>query len=174
MECTLLIVLTRLFHPEQPLILQMMMLMQIIRELYMMKRKVVERKRRLQKLLLQRNGGPATHIVLVAAAPSFSPACAINTPRPSSGNDLLTKEWLPQTAKKKDLGEGFKTYDLVDVNGGLWYSILVFTFWHDQVEKGVMPEPNMNSNYIGLYKTCKYTFQIMLTPKPKRPVPKKK
>ena len=163
MECTLLIVLTRLFHPEQPLILQMMMLMQIIRELYMMKRKVVERKRRLQKLLLQRNGGPATHIVLVAAAPSFSPACAINTPRPSSGNDLLTKEWLPQTAKKKDLGEGFKTYDLVDVNGGLWYSILVFTFWHDQVEKGVMPEPNMSSNYIGLYKTCKYTFQIMLT-----------
>ena len=79
------------------------------------------------------------------------------------GTTLLTKEWLPQTAKKKDLGEGFKTYDLVDVNGGLWYSILVFTFWHDQVEKGVMPEPNMSSNYIGLYKTCKYTFQIMLT-----------
>ena len=28
------------------------------------------------------------------------------------GTTLLIKEWLPQTAKKKDTGEGFKTYDL--------------------------------------------------------------
>ena len=90
------------------------------------------------------------------------------------GTTLLIKEWLPRTAKKKETGEEFKTYDLVDVNGGLWYGVPIFTFWRDQVDKGAMPEPDMTSNYIGLYKTHEDTFQIMLTPKPKRPPPKKK
>ena len=58
-------------------------------------------------------------------------------------------------------------YDLVDVNGGLWYGVLIFTFWHDQVDKGVMLEPNMEHKYIGLYKTHEDMFQIMLMPKPK-------
>ena len=69
------------------------------------------------------------------------------------GPSLLIKEWLPRTAKKKETGEEFKTYDLVDINGGLWYGVPIFTFWWDQVDKGVMPEPDMNNNYIGLYKT---------------------
>ena len=56
-------------------------------------------------------------------------------------------------------------YDQVDVNSGLWYSVPIFTFWRNQVNKGAMPEPNMSSNYIRLYKTHKDTFQIMLTPK---------
>ena len=90
------------------------------------------------------------------------------------GTTLLIKEWLPRTAKKKETGEEFRTYDLVDVNGGLWYGVPIFTFWRDQVDKGAMPEPDMSSNYIGLYKTHEDTFQIMLTPKPKRPPPKKK
>ena len=59
---------------------------------------------------------------------------------------------MPRTAKKKETGEEFKTFDLVDVNGGLWYGVPIFTFWHDQVEKSVMPEPNMEHNYIRLYK----------------------
>ena len=41
--------------------------------------------------------------------------------------------------------EEFKTNDLVDVNSGLWYGVPIFTFWQDQVEKGVMPEPDMNT-----------------------------
>ena len=90
------------------------------------------------------------------------------------GTTLLIKEWLPRTAKKKETSEEFRTYDLVDVNGGLWYGVLIFTFWRDQVEKGVMPEPDMSSNYIGLYKMHEDTFQIMLTPKLKHPPPKKK
>ena len=90
------------------------------------------------------------------------------------GTTLLIKEWLPQTCKKKETGEEFKTYDLVDVNGGFWYGVPIFTFWREQVDKGAMPEPDMTNNYIGLYKTHNDTFQIMLTPKSKRPPPKKK
>ena len=90
------------------------------------------------------------------------------------GTTLLIKEWLPRTAKKKDTGEEFKTYDLVNVNGGLWYGVPIFTFWREQVDNGVMPEPDMSNNHIGLYKTHDDTFQIMLTLKPKRPAPKKK
>ena len=86
----------------------------------------------------------------------------------------LTKEWLPHTCKKKETGEEFKTFNLVEINGGLWYRVLIFTFWHKQVDKGAMPESDMTSNYIGLYKTHEDTFQIMLIPKPKRLTPKKK
>ena len=49
--------------------------------------------------------------------------------------------------------EEFKTFDLVDVNGSLWYGVPIFTFWRDQVDKGSMPEPDISNNYIGLYKT---------------------
>ena len=52
-------------------------------------------------------------------------------------------------------------------DGSLLYVVPIFTFWQDQVNKGMMPEPDMSSNYIGLYKTHDNTFQIMLTPKPK-------
>ena len=81
---------------------------------------------------------------------------------------------MSRTAKKKETGEEFQTYDLVDVNGGLWYGVPIFTFWRNQVDKGAMPEPDMEHNYIGLYKTHEDMFQIMLTPKPKCPQPKKK
>ena len=129
----------------------------------------------------------------VAAAPAVKKQCAGNHYRPGccgtllfsslchqypkdlhQGTTLLIKEWLPRTAKKKETSEEFWTYDLVDINGGLWYSVPIFTFWRDQVDKGSMPEPDMEHNYIGLYKTHEDMFQIMLTPKPKRPQPKKK
>ena len=51
----------------------------------------------------------------------------------------------------------------LNVNGGLWYGVPIFTFWQDQVDKGAMPEPDMEHNYIRLYKTHKNSFQIMLT-----------
>ena len=35
------------------------------------------------------------------------------------GTTLLIKEWLLCTTKKKETGEEFWTYDLVDINGGL-------------------------------------------------------
>ena len=50
---------------------------------------------------------------------------------PSQSTTLLIKEWLLWTCKKKGTGEEFKTYDLVDVNGGLWYGVPIFTFWQD-------------------------------------------
>ena len=65
-------------------------------------------------------------------------------------------------------------FDLVDVNSSLWYGVPIFTFLRDQVEKGAMLEPDIDHNYISLYKMHKDTFQIMLTPKLKRPAPKKK
>ena len=77
-------------------------------------------------------------------------------------------------SKEKRHSEEFKTYDLVEMDSGLWYGVPIFTFWRNQVDKGAMPEPDMDHNYIGLYKTHDNTFQIMLTPKPKRPTPKKK
>ena len=58
------------------------------------------------------------------------------------GTTLLIKEWLPRTAKKKETGGEFKMFNLVDVNGGLWYGVLIFTFWRDQVNKGAMAEPD--------------------------------
>ena len=63
---------------------------------------------------------------------------------------------------------------MVDVNGGLWYGVAMFNYWKEQVEKGVLPEPDMVNNNIGLYKDHEDTFQIMLVPKPKRPANKKK
>ena len=84
------------------------------------------------------------------------------------------KEWLLHTTKKKDTGEEFKTFDLVDINRDLWYGVPIFTFWRNQVDKGAMPEPDMSSNYIGLYKTHKDTFQIMLTSNQSSWHPKKK
>ena len=32
------------------------------------------------------------------------------------------------TAKKKETGEEFKTFDLVDMNSGLWYGVPIFMF----------------------------------------------
>ena len=52
----------------------------------------------------------------------------------------------------KELQEELKTFNLVDVNGGLWYGVPIFTFWRVQVDNGSMPEPDMDHNYIGLYK----------------------
>ena len=112
-------------------------------------------------------------IVQVAVGPSLL-ILRHNYPKDlPQGTTLLIKEWLPWTCKKKETGEEFKTYDLADVNRGLWYRVPIFTFWRDQVDKGSIPEPYMSSNYIGLYKTHEDTFQIMLTPKPKIPTPKK-
>ena len=118
------------------------------------------------------------------AANSYRPGCCgtilsssmhHNYPKDlPQGTTLLIKEWLLCTAKKKDTGEEFKTYNLVDVNRGLWYGVPIFIFWRDQVEKGVMPEPDMTNNYIGLYKTHEDTFQILLTLRPKKPTSKKK
>ena len=133
------------------------MYLQTIQELSMMKRKAAERKRRLQQLLLQRNSRQQTHIILVAVGPSFSAAFDTTTPRTSTRHNLLIKEWLLQICKKKETEKNSKTYDLVDVNSGLWYRVPIFTFWHNQVDKGAMPELDMEHNYIRLYKTHKDT-----------------
>ena len=67
----------------------------------------------------------------------------------------------------------FQTFDLIDVNGGLWYGVAMFNYWREQVEKGAQQEPDMVNNNIGLYKDHEDTFQIMLVPKHK-PKQKKK
>ena len=108
-----------------------------------MKKKVKMRKERLRQLLLQRNAVQAISTTTVVWYPvilQLKPPVPKDLPK---GTTLLVKEWLLWTAKKKETGEEFKTYDLVDVNGGLWYGIPIFTFWHDQVDKGSMPEPDM-------------------------------
>ena len=89
------------------------------------------------------------------------------------GTTLLIKEWIPRVTQKKDTKETFKTFDLVDVNGGLWYGVAMFNYWREQVEKGSMPEPDMVNNNIGLYKDHEDNYQIMIVPKPK-PKQKKK
>ena len=50
----------------------------------------------------------------------------------------------------------------------------MFNYWCEQVEKGVMSEPDMVNNNIGIYKDHEDNYQIMLVPKPKRPANKKK
>ena len=79
---------------------------------------------------------------------------------------LFIKEWLPRTAKKKDTEE--ELFDLVDVNGGLWYGEPIFTFWREQVDKVPSLNWTWSTTILGLYKMHEVTFQIMLTPKPKR------
>ena len=174
MELTLLLTPTRLSQPDPWLTLMMTVFLWTLLELCMAKQKSAMRKR-------------------CWAAPAAKKRQVSNPYRPGccgtllfsslwhqypkglpQGTTLLIKEWLQRTSKKKDSREEFWMYDLVDVNGGLWYGAPIFTFWWDQVDKGVMPEPDMEYNYIRLYKTHKDTFQIMLTPKPKRPAPKKK
>ena len=89
------------------------------------------------------------------------------------GTTLIIKEWIPRITKKKDTQETFKTFDLVDVNGGLWYGVAMFNYWREQVEKGALPEPDMVNNNIGLYKDHEDNFQVTIVPKPK-PKTKKK
>ena len=64
-------------------------------------------------------------------------------------------------------------FNLVDVSSGLWYGVTMFNYWREQVEKGVMPEPDMLNNNIGIYKDHEDNYQIMIVPKPK-PKQKKK
>ena len=92
----------------------------------------------------------------------------------ASGNYTSHQGVVTTDLKEKGHRDEFKAYDLVDVNGGLWYGVPIFTFWREQVDKGAMPEPNMEHNYVCFYKMHEDTFQIMLTPKPKRPAPTKK
>ena len=140
MELTLLLTLMRLFWPEPQLTSTMTtMHLQTIHKLCKAKQKVMMRKRLLWQLLLQRSGVQATTTVLVAAGLSSSVHSATATPKDlPQGTTLLIKEWLPRTAKKKETGEEFKMFDLVDINGGLWYGVPIFTFWRDQVDKGVI------------------------------------
>ena len=74
---------------------------------------------------------------MVVAAPATNKHCASNHTAPvvvvppilqnvpqqpkdlPQETTLLIKEWLPQTCKKKETGEEFKMFDLVDVNSGL-------------------------------------------------------
>ena len=111
-------------------------------------------KNRLCQLLLQRNAIQLTLPPWLLRYPSFqqhAPQLPKDLP---PGNHLLIKEWLPRTCKK-ETGEEFKTFDLVDVNGGPWYRVSIFTFWCNKVEKGSISEPDMEHNYIKLYKTHK-------------------
>ena len=83
------------------------------------------------------------------AANPYHPSCCGTLPFSSlrhqypkdflQGTTLLIKEWLPQTARKKETGEEFQINDLVDINSSLWYGVPIFTFWRDQVEKSSMP-----------------------------------
>ena len=128
----------------------------------------------------------------IVAAPATKKRCAGNPYRPGccgtilyasahhkfpkdlpQGTTLIIKEWIPRIAKTKETQKEFKTYDLVDVNGGLWYGVAMFNYWREQVEKGALPEPDMVNNNIGLYKDHEDNFQVMIIPKPK-PKTKKK
>ena len=175
-KCTLLITPMNLmphFHPE-PMMSMMMMYLWSLQELCTMKQKVKERKECLQQLLLQRSGMPATPTVLVVAAPFFSAPCTTSTLRTYHRVPPFSSRSGYRTPPEEGHWEEFKTYDLININGGLWYRVPIFTFWCEQVDKGAMPEPDMSNNYVGLYKTHEDTFQIMLTPKPKRLTTKKK
>ena len=62
---------------------------------------------------------------------------------PSPGHHPSHQGVVTMDSQEKETGEEFKTYDLVDINGGLWYGVPIFTFWWEQVDKGAMPEPDM-------------------------------
>ena len=102
-ELTLLLTPTTLFRRSpQPDLLLMTMYLRTIRELRETKRKAAERKRRLWQLLLQRNGAPATPIVLVAAAPCCSRACAINTQRTfPRGQHCSSRSGYPEQPRRR-------------------------------------------------------------------------
>ena len=131
------------------------------------------RKRLMWQLLSQRSSTPAT-IILVAAGPFFSVLAPQLPQGLITGDNHPHQEWLPQTAKeKRNQGR------VQDIWPGRhkWRPLVRRTHIHilaGQVDKGAIPELDMSSNYIGLYKTHDDTFQIMLTPKPKRPAPRKK
>ena len=42
------------------------------------------------------------------------------------------------------------------VNGGLWYGVLILTFWREQVKKGVMPEPDWNITTLPVQDSRRY------------------
>ena len=106
----------------------------------------------------------AAHTVLVVAAPFFSAPCTTTIPRTSSGNNPPHQGVV--TADSQEEGQWRGVSD-VRSGGGKWRTVVwspIFTFWREQVNKGVILEPDMEHNYIELYKTHENTFQIMLTP----------
>ena len=103
--------------------------------------------------------------------PLFSSLCH-NYPKDLQRHNPPHQEWLLHTYKKKETGKEFKTYDLVDVNGRLWYGVPIFTFWRDQVDKGAIPEQDMTNNYIRLYKPMR-TLPNNVNAKPRDQHPKR-
>ena len=113
----------------------------------------------------QRNTEPATPIVLVVAGLSSSAPFTTTTQRTFPRAPPFTSRVASMSCKKKDMGEEFKTYDLVDVNRGLWYGVPIIPSGVNRSTKGALPD--MTSNYIGFYKMHEDTFQIILTQKPR-------
>ena len=116
--------------------------------------KAKERKEWLWQLLSQRSSVPATPTVLVAAS-FFSAPCATIPQGPTTGYHPSHQGVAAVNSQKKETGKVFQTFDLVNINGGLWYRVPIFTFWREQVEKGVMLEPDMEHNYLDFTKPMK-------------------
>ena len=123
--------LTKHFQPETLSGIPVRMHLQTLHELHRTRGKVKERKAQLWQLCYKALCSNPT--VPVVVAPSYSLACATSTPK-----DLpfLSKNGFHRPTRRKRLGEEFKTYNLVDVNSGLWYGVPIFTFWREQVDRG--------------------------------------
>ena len=74
----------------------------------------------------------------------------------ASGNYTSHQGVVTTDLKEKGHRDEFKAYDLVDVNGGLWYGVPIFTFLRDKWIKVLCQSPTWNT-IMSVFTKCMRT-----------------
>ena len=131
--CTLFIAPMRLikhFQPESRMTIPIKMHLWTLQRTQQDERKVKERKNWLWQLLLQRNTVQTTHTVLLLWYHSVLKYVP-QLPEGFTTGNYTTHQGVAAKDHQEKTQEEFRTYDLVDVNGSLWYGVPIFTFWRE-------------------------------------------
>lgn len=89
------------------------------------------------------------------------------------GTTLIVKEWRKKDLVRKEDGAPFTTYDLIDIQGNIWFGTSAFNKWREEVQDGTSPELDRSKYYIGIFKDNEGRYSIMQVNKPRRSSTKK-
>lgn len=89
------------------------------------------------------------------------------------GTTLIVKEWRKKDLVRKEDGAPFTTYDLIDIQGNIWFGTSAFNKWREEVQDGASPELDRSKYYIGIFKDNEGRYSIMQVNKPRRSTTKK-
>ena len=89
------------------------------------------------------------------------------------GTTLIIKDWRRKDLVRKEDGAPFTTYDLIDIQGNIWFGTSAFNKWREEVQDGTSPELDRSKCYVGIFKDNEGRYSIMQVNKPRRSTPKK-